>query len=284
MKYEKPPLTYQQQIEFLKSRGLVFDDESKAESQLSNVSYYRLSAYMLPFKKNMHGDIIDEFRCGTTWKDVYNLYVFDRKLRLLVFDAIEKIEVAIRCQLVYVLSHKYGSHWQDNPDVLKAPYTRTLNNGEVKTINVYADIQRHLSEQLSNQQAELFIKHYCETYDEPVNPPSWMSVEIMYFISWLHTISYVRNICAHHARLWNREIKIVPSGLRFSRDRVWISNPGKAKRSKIYYILCMINFLLQSVNPNSSFSERLKLLIKEYKPKISAMGFPENRENENIWK
>lgn len=100
MKYEKPPLTYQQQIELLKSRGLVFDDESKAESQLSNVSYYRLSAYMLPFKKNMHGEIVNEFRYGTTWKDVYNLYVFDRKLRLLVFDAIEKIEVAIRCQLI----------------------------------------------------------------------------------------------------------------------------------------------------------------------------------------
>lgn len=104
------------------------------------------------------------------------------------------------------------------------------------------------------------------------------------FISWLHTINYVRNICAHHARLWNREIKIVPSVLRFSRDKIWISNPGQAKRSKIYYTLCMINYLLQSVNPNSSFSERLKSLISEYSPKLSAMGFPENWEREEIWK
>ena len=104
------------------------------------------------------------------------------------------------------------------------------------------------------------------------------------FISWLHTINYVRNICAHHARLWNREIKIVPSVLRFARDKVWISDPAQAKRSKIYYTLCMINYLLQSVNPNSSFSERLKQLISEYSPKISAMGFPENWKSEEIWK
>lgn len=314
MKFEKPPLTYKEQIKLLKSRGLIFDDEQKAELQLSNVSYFRLSAYMLPFKKNVHSEIVDEFRFGTNWKSVYDLYVFDRKLRLLVFDAIEKIEVAIRCQLVYVLSHKYGSHWQDNPTILKAPYVITLNDGGSKTVDVYTDIQNHISEQLISQQAELFIRHYRETYDEPQNPPSWMIVEIMYFnqlsricsnlreradkvaiakhfslppdefISWLHTINYVRNICAHHARLWNREIKIVPAVLRFSRDKVWISNPAQAKRSKIYYTLCMINYLLQSVNPNSSFSERLKQLISEYSPKISAMGFSENWKNEEIWK
>lgn len=314
MKFEKPPLTYKEQIKLLKSRGLIFDDEKKAELQLSNVSYFRLSAYMLPFKKNINFEIVDEFRFGTNWKSVYNLYVFDRKLRLLVFDAIEKIEVAIRCQLVYVLSQKYGSHWQDNASILKAPHTIKLNDGKQKIVDVYSDIQKHIADQLSSQQAELFIKHYHDTYDDPKNPPSWMSVEVMYFnqlskicsnlrersdrvaiakhfslppdefISWLHTINYVRNICAHHARLWNREIKIVPSVLKFSKDRIWISEPTKSKRSKIYYILCMINYLLQSVNPNSSFSQRLKELIVEYEPKLSAMGFPENWENEKIWK
>lgn len=313
MKFEKPPLTYKEQIELLKRRGLVFDDEQKAELQLSNVSYFRLSAYMLPFKKNVGSEIIDEFRYGTNWKSVYNLYVFDRKLRLLFFDAIDKIEVALRCQLVYVLSHKYGSHWQDNASILKAPYTITLNGGEQRVIDVYSDIQHHIADQLSSQQTEQFIKHYHDTYDYPKNPPSWMSVEVMYFnqlskicsnlreradkvaiakhfslppdefISWLHTINYLRNICAHHARLWNREIKIIPALLRFSKDKIWITEPGRTKRSRIYYTLCMINYLLQSVNPNSSFSQRLKQLISEYMPKISAMGFPENWESEKIW-
>lgn len=67
-----------------------------------------------------------------------------------------------------------------------------------------------------------------------------------------------------------------------SRNKVWIPDPAQAKRSKIYYTLCMINYLLQSVNPNSSFSERLKQLISEYSPKISAMGFPENWKSEEI--
>ncbi len=129
MKYDKPPKTYQEQIALLKERGVIFDDEKKAEHQLAAISYYRLSAYMFPFKKNVGGHIVDEFRYGTTWKDIYNLYVFDRKLRLLVFDAIEKIEVAVRCQIVYQLSHRYGSHWQDNPDIFKEPQNRVLSDG-----------------------------------------------------------------------------------------------------------------------------------------------------------
>lgn len=98
------------------------------------------------------------------------------------------------------------------------------------------------------------------------------------FFSWVHTLNYVRNICAHHARLWNREIKIVPSLLRFSKEKVWIANPEEVKRSKVYYTLCMINYLLQSVNPNSSFSLRLKQLIAEYSPKLTSMGFTDSWE------
>lgn len=268
---------------------------------------------MFPFKKNVGGHIVDEFRYGTTWKDIYNLYVFDRKLRLLVFDAIEKIEVAVRCQIVYQLSHRYGSHWQDNPDIFKEPQNRVLSDGTTQTIDVFHEIQNHITEQLHNNKAEIFIKHYVQTYDEPVNPPSWMCVEVMYFNhlsricnylknrsdvvgiasyfhlppktfnSWLHTINYVRNICAHHARLWNRDFNIVPEKLDFSKTRVWISNPETAKRGKLYYFMCMLNYILQTINPGTSLTQRLKGLIAEYHPKISAMGFPENWEAEKIW-
>lgn len=313
MKYEKPPLTYQDQINLLKSRGVIFADEAKAEYQLANVSYFRLSAYMFPFKKNVGGKIVDEFRYGTTWKDIYDLYVFDRKLRILIFDAIEKIEVAIRTQMVYILSHRYGAHWQDNASIYTPAHDVTLRDGTTKHVDVYAEIQRHITEQLHNNQAELFIEHYRETYTDPVNPPCWMCVEVMYFnqlsricsnlkerrdivaiakafglpptefLSWLHTMNYVRNICAHHARLWNRDLKVTPAALKFSKTKTWISNPETVQRSKVYYFLCMVNYLLQTVNPNTSFTERLKELIKEYHPKLSAMGFPENWEKEKIW-
>lgn len=313
MKYEKPALTYKEQIGLMKRRGVIFEDEAKAEYQLANVSYYRLSAYMYPYRQNVNGKIVDDFQNGTNWKNIYNLYVFDRKLRLLIFDAIEKIEVAIRSHMVYILSHKYGSHWQDNKAIYKPKRIVKLKGGKTKEIDVYTEIQKHIDDQLNNNQAELFIEHYRNTYNEPKNPPSWMCVEVMYFnqlsricsnldersdvvaiakafalppdefISWLHTMNYIRNLCAHHARVWNRDIKVVPALLKFSKSKNWISNPRNAQRSRIYYFLCMVNYFLQTVNINTTFVERLKDLISEYNPNLSAMGFPQNWCEEKMW-
>jgi len=89
-KYTKPALKIQDQVALLRQRGLVIVDNDRALRHLSNISYYRLSAYMLPFKKLDGNSITDIFEDGTTWDDVYNLYRFDRKLRLLIFDAIER--------------------------------------------------------------------------------------------------------------------------------------------------------------------------------------------------
>ena len=124
VRYTKPALTFEEQIALLKSRGLVIDDEQRATRHLSNVSYYRMSAYMLSFKKLDADEIVlDEFEEGTTWDNVYDLYKFDRKLRLLIFDAIERIEIALRTQVIYQLSHKYGSHWQNKKNIFKPTYT-----------------------------------------------------------------------------------------------------------------------------------------------------------------
>lgn len=315
MPIHKTTLTYNQQVELLQDRGLIIADKDRAIRHLSNISYYRLSAYMLPLKKVMDSEYLDEFTIGATWENVYDLYVFDRKLRLLVFDAIERLEVAVRTQIIYQLSHKYGSHWQDDPNIFKVKTTRN-KYGKEFSINVYEDIQKHIKEQLVNNKAEVFIKHYTNKYTEPKNPPSWMSVEIMYFnhlshicknlknrrdisgisqwfdmppdifCSWLHTINYVRNICAHHARLWNRTFNIPPEKLHFANHKVWLNNAETAQRSKVYYFLCMINFLLQTANPTSNFKPRLLDLLAEYKDvvNIEYMGFPADWKNETIWK
>lgn len=309
-------MSYTEQVTLLQSRGMSVSDIPRAERLLANISYYRLSAYMLPYKKKENGTIIDNFKEGTTWDMVYDLYVFDRKLRLLVFDAIERLEIAVRTQIICQLSHKYGSHWQDNPSIFKAPERRVLRDGSIVTFDVYAEIQKHISDQLHSNRAEVFIQHYRNKYDNPVNPPSWMSVEIMYFnhlsrictglknradingiagyfglppktfCSWLHTMNYVRNLCAHHARLWNRDMSIVPEKLHFPKNLVWISNPDMVQRGKAYYFFCMLGYLLQTANPTSSFKDRLKALVNEYKSvaPLSAMGFAEGWENEKIWK
>jgi len=313
--YTKPPLTYDEQVDLLKSRGLLIPDEDRAVRLLSNISYYRLSAYMLPCKEIKDGCYMDQFIVGKTWDDVYNLYLFDRKLRLLVFDAIERLEISIRTQIIYQLSHKYGSHWQNNASIFKITHKKDKDGNNID-IDVYKEINKHITEQLNNNKTEVFLQHYRNTYDNPPTPPSWMSVEIMYFnhlskicsglkrrsdtsgisnfyclppeifCSWLHTINYVRNLCAHHARLWNRDFNIVPERLDFSKKLVWISNPRTVKRKKIYYFLCMLNYLLQTANPTSNFKEKLYGLIDEHKAfvPLQYMGFPDNWQEEKMWK
>jgi len=321
--YTKKPLTIPEQVELLEKRGLVICDKSRAERLLANISYYRLSAYMLPFKPEKHNN--DEcFAKNTTWNNVYNLYVFDRKLRLLVFDAIERIEISIRAQLINQLSLKYGSHWYDNSSIFNVKQIIDRKTGTPiidkktglpKKIDIFADIQQHITERLEQSKAEMFIAHYKATYNNPPNPPSWMALEVMYFnhlslicetltnksdrtsisyvyglpdyvfYSWLHSINYVRNLCAHHSRLWNRSMSIVPAKLGFSNKLKWITNPDTVQRSKLYYTLCIICFLLQTVNPTSNFKKRLYGLLNEY-PDIDCgyMGFPQNWETENLWK
>lgn len=313
--YDKPPLTYAEQVGLLKVRGLCVDDEKTAERVLANISYYRLSAYMVPYKRWENGVPSDTFKEGTTWEMVYGLYRFDRSLRLLVFDAIERLEVAVRAQIIYQLSHKYGAHWQDRRDIFVPPREITLRNGKTVRMDVYGDIQKHIKEQLHSNKAETFIQHYRHAYSFPENPPSWMSVEIMYlnhlsrichglqrrsdingiaahfalppqtFCSWLHTLNYVRNICAHHARLWNRELQIVPERLSFSKRLNWIADPQTAPSGKLYYLLCMLNYLLQTAHPESSFKTHLKMLLWRHQKNLflHSMGFPDGWEQEKMW-
>ena len=108
--YDKRPLSYDEQIDLLASKGLLIPDRQRTARQLKNISYYRLSAYMLPYKEKIGDAISSKFKKGSTWDMIYRLYVFDRKLRLLVFDAIERVEIAVRAQIVHQLSQKYGSH------------------------------------------------------------------------------------------------------------------------------------------------------------------------------
>lgn len=314
--YSKPALTYEQQIALLQDRGLLINDIERAKKHLSVVSYYRLSAYMLPFKiRSSDGTVTNDFVKGTTWDNIWNLYKFDRKLRLLIFDVIERLEIALRTQLIYQLSHKYGTHWQDNSSIFKS--SKNAKNGKV--YSVYNDIQAHIHEQLTANRKAIFIEHYLSKYDNPPTPPNWMSMELLYFselskicqglsnkqdikdiaayfgvhneevfCSWLHSINYVRNICAHHGRLWNHIFAIQPRKYkRAATGRVWLSDleVSNVKSSKIYYFICVVLYLLQTVNPQTKFRTHFKQLLNDY-PIVNPhyMGFPEGWEKHSLWK
>lgn len=310
--FNKTPTTYEQQIKLLKDRGLNIPDEPKALRYFQQISYYRLSAYFLPYQQ-----VKDTFNQGVQFDNILDTYRFDRELRILVFDCIERIEITIRAQMIHILAHNYkSSHWQDNPNVFKDPYS----NGRGVLIDPFNEVQKIININCSANNPEVFIKHYKENYSSPQNPPSWMCLELLtmgelsrlymglrknsdkqeiaaffglhhtVFTSWLHTLTYVRNVCAHHARLWNRVFAIKPEVLLYP-ERNWI-HKSYNNNQRTFYFLCILKYLLMSANPNNHLTVKLDKLFSKYPGiPIQFIGIPSDTEGaimnwkeEPLWK
>ncbi len=309
--YNKTPLSFTDQLALLKSRGISVTDEPKAISILQKISYYRLSAYFLPYQS-----VKDTFNPGTTFKQIIDTYSFDRELRLLVFDCIERIEIAIRTQIIYQMAYHYNdSHWQDNQSLFIKPYYNKIG---IK-VDPFSEFQSIISKAKTVRTPEVFIQHYLNNYSSPSNPPSWMCFELLtigemsniyrglsskvdkkriasffdlhptVFISWLHSLTYVRNICAHHARLWNKELAIKPE-LLLNPTGDWISilfNNNK----RLFYFLCVLKYLLLRANPGNNLKVKLENLFAKYSTvPIKYLGIPTdgtgnmlNWQDEPLW-
>lgn len=297
MNFTKPPIPIKEQIRLLKTRGLLFKDETKAAHYLSNVSYYRLRAYTYPFQDN--GDPEHPFIEPVSFEQILELYVFDRRLRLLVFDGLEKIEIALRTKIIYNYAVAYGSHWHEDIGLY------SNHNRFIRDINkLYEEIDR------SN---ETFIKHYKSTYTQPPNPSSWMSLEVAsmgllsklfenlkmsaekknitkefglahphILESWMHAFAQLRNICAHHGRLWNRRLTTTP---KIPRNTLYNYLVNKNIFSnKIYAILSCMTYILHIISPGNTFNHRLKELMSSCKlVDEKEMGFPKNWKQEKLW-
>ena len=222
MRFNKSHKTVDEQIELLRSRGMVIDDQDTARHYLSHLNYYRLSGYWLPFESDHQNHI---FRDGTHFKNVLNLYIFDRELRLLVLDAIERIEISLRTQWVYWMAEDYGPHGYLDHQLSQNPRWFQKNLDDLKS-----EISRS---------KEVFIEHYQNQYSDPELPPIWAVCEVMslgllsrwyknlrpmstrskiagtynldnmILQSFIHHLTEIRNICAHHSRLWNRKFTVI---------------------------------------------------------------------------
>lgn len=304
--YSKPALSYVDQIQQLKDRGLQIEDEQKALHILENISYYRLGAYWYPMlsePKSSH-----RFKPNSSFNQVFKLYCFDRELRKLISGELEKIEVSVRAKMIYILSQSHGPFW----------FNKHLIFINKRKLNISV---RKLRDE-KNRSDEEFIKAFQKKYSDPL-PPSWMILEISSFgnlsnffknlkpgrdkrnianyfglddstfESWLHSFTYVRNVCAHHSRFWNKRMSIQPQ-IPHSPSRPFITitslpNPNPSGRpwrinDRTYFILSMIIYLLGVINPKHTFKKRLDKLLHKY-PMIDkkAMGFPVGWENEPIW-
>ena len=297
MKYTKLPISIPDQISKLKQRGLSFADEPKAAHYLSNISFYRLRAYTYPFQDN--NDANHPFIKKVSFEDIIRLYVFDRQLRLLLFNAIEKIEIAFRTQIIYQYAMIHGSHWHLNMSL--------YNNG-----SLFADHISSLQKEIDRSK-ETFITHYTNTYTDPKEPPAWMSLEVssMGLLSkifsnlkdeackdavtrhfglkdvdtlenWMRCFSLIRNVCAHHSRVWNRRM----TQLKIPKKPVntFLDNRNILPYKVYTYISCM-QYILNIISPEHHFKNNLLKLMQNC-PLLQEkeMGFPNNWQQEKFWK
>lgn len=261
MKYAKPWLSLDDQADLLIKRGL--DGERDLfKARLSSVNYYRLSGYLYPFR--IAGDA---YKQGTTFEEVWRRYVFDRRLRLMVMDAIERIEVAVRSQLAYHHANHHGPFgYADDPSSL--PKLRPEK---------YQEFLTRVSDE-TDRSHELFVNHFRDKYGD-VHPflPVWMMTEVMsfgtvltffkgsshqvkrgvasffgmpdtVFESWLLALTTVRNICAHHARLWNRVLGVKPMTPRPAGFPDW-HRPIHIQNERVFAILTICRYCLTRVAP-----------------------------------
>lgn len=311
--FDKPSHTLDEQLGKLAARGLTVQDADRARHYLSNISYFRLSAYTRPFYVPNVSE--HQFLAGTRFEDVLTLYVFDRELRLLLLDAIERLEVALRTQLANTLADHHGPHGYLDPAVFDTRYD-------------HAWLMDALRKEAGGRDAETFMQHYRRNYpDAPVQPPIWMAVELLTFKavstlfsrlrhqqdtqriethfgwkfpllkSWFRSLSDLRNLCAHHARVWNREFGSVPE-LPRKAPPGWPLPPAAITtdahrhpeqtlnpQRRLYMHLLVIESLMRTVCPESRWAERLVQWLDRY-PTVSRphMGFPPGWEALPFWR
>lgn len=297
--FDKPALTLDEQVDLLVSRGLIVSCRETVMQYLQFIGYYRLSGYCLPFQVNNtaeSGFFKHQFKPGTTFEQILEHYAFDRKLRVLLIDAIERIEVAFRTTLSNTMCLNHGPHWYLDDSLFL--------------------IDRYFSHEIFLQRVEKcirdnrnlsFIQHYYFKYGQPSSPPSWMVMEILpmgsisfvyqklksqrdrkeiagvfglnprILASWIHTISYLRNLCAHHSRVWNKTFTITPEIAR--EHKAFLSH-----NNRFYAQATVIEAFLKVISPDSKWPLRLKELFDEH-PAIptGSMGFPESWYNQAFW-
>ena len=304
----KTPASIVDQIALLKQRGMLFNDEQSAHHFLENISYYRLKGYWW----DMQDDIaLHTLKPNTYFEDIIERYNFDRRLRLILFDAIERIEIALRTKMIYHLSLAYGSLWYLDSNLFE---TTSLPSNPLVTIHQNTIIE--LKKEFFRSQ-EIFIKDQRNRYPNQ-DADSWKILEVasmgtlskLYknlkhqlpekatiakemglnlhseLSSWLEAITYVRNIIAHHSRLWSRNMVKIPVEKINNPKSDWLNSallPVQGK--KPFLIITTMIYVCNEVTPNHQIKKKiLDLFATSPKLPIYKLGFFNNWQKHPIWK
>lgn len=306
----KPAYTITDQIALLKQRGMLFTDENSASHFLKNISYYRLKGYWWDMQDDY---TLHTLKPNTHFEEIINRYNFDRHLRLILFDAIERIEIALRTKMIYQLSISYRSCWYLDTTLFENT-TITLYDGTVKTIhqNTIDELQKEFK-----RSQEIFIKDQRNRYPND-DVDAWKILEVasmgtlskLYknlkhqlpekatiakemglnlhseLSSWLEAITYVRNIIAHHSRLWSRNMVKKPIENLNNPLGIWFQKPLlPVQTKKPFLIISSMIYLCNQVTPNHTIKSKIIELINANPTlPIYKLGFQNNWQNEPLWK
>ncbi|MCL2656129.1 MAG: Abi family protein [Betaproteobacteria bacterium] len=314
MSYSKPWKSYDDQLDLLIERGMTVTDRPHAIDYLERIGYYRLSGYWFAFRERSEplcllGEdgrkpkkireeriALDSFRSGTTFQNAVDLYVFDKQLRLLVMDALERIEIALRVDVSHTLG-KLDRFAYIKPELFHEEFSVKLDKDS--GVTRYHDwMGKHA--QLIGRSKEEFVRHNKTKYGLPL--AIWVACEVWdfgtlstlfngmreaeqdaianqyeisngrMFATWLRSLNYLRNVCAHHSRLWNRNIVDQPK-LPSAAELPWIIpfEFDTHARARCFLLLKIASHLLSVVNPRSSWPERMKKHLLDF-PDLSHLG------------
>ena len=288
MKPLKPWMAFDDQLQQLQQRGLQVEDDAAARAYLKRLGYYRLSGYWYPLRAidlaapKAQGRAVrgDTFVTGSRFEDVVRLYVFDKKLRLLALDALERIETAVRVDIAHLLGER-DPRAHENPDCLHGNFAKKLiakgpDQGKTEHqlwLEKYASM-------LHRSRKEPFVAHHLQQYGAL---PIWAAIEIwdfgllsklfagmqhadqqtiaaLYgapdgraFAQWLRSLNFIRNVSAHHSRLWNINVlELSPVSAAWSPE---------LNGARPFFYFCLMQHLLRVICPRSSWGQRFAQLL-----------------------
>lgn len=279
-KQHQPSMTIEEQVENLKSIGLIVNDEEYAKKILNDISYFRLiKAYSLNLKPK-NGNYENE----VTFEQIVELYLFNANFRQIIFPEIEKVEINVRCRIANYFAEQYGVLGYLDPNNFinpeyhqaflddieeeirrnsKAPFVKNFrDNYEGGNLPIYA-----LVEVFSFGTLSKFYKN-MKNPDKKAVARSF-GIGYTYFESWLESISYVRNICAHYGRLYNAKLSKTPI-LYKEYTQAGIGN------NRIFGVLLCLKHLLKNDRHWNLFVDKVELLFEKYESvDIRTMGYTE---------
>ena len=270
-----------EQLEILVNRGIGIEDEPSAKAALQRYGYYRISGYFYPFRKLDGDTILDDFEEGTEFSNIIALYEFDRNLRLLALDAMERIEVRLQTDLAYLLG-RYDPCAHRKEVFFDGRFvTRKLSSGNTR----FEEWQERFDGLVNRSSNKAFVKHNLSNYGEM---PIWVAILIWdfgtlshlfagmkngdqtkiaanyglpsgkYLKEWIRSFSYIRNISAHQERLWNNSISDISS----VPPHLLNLKPLNAHKPFLYF--CLMQKLLKVINPDSNWGDKFIVLMDNF--------------------